>query len=568
MAERGLHTKDPPFRLSFIYRRCRLALRDVFPVWLALAAATTAPYVFAALRTPDGHQFSGVLTAYDDTFSYLAWIKQSAGGRWLMCDLFTSEPQACEFFLPLWMALGKFSRATGAPPIWVFHGARLAASLLLLIAARSVARRVMKSRRRLRFTLWLCAMSGGLGWLVFLLNNRGDLLSASVTSGSADLNVPEAISFRSAFGQVHFSLGAALVAFAINLVFSSLSSRRVNRAVTGGLMVSLLAVVHPYLVVVVFAVAGIALMLGPLLNRRETEAKRSYGNIARLGLGFGIAAMPGVAYLVYLNRSSEVLREWLRVTDTLSPPPLDYVFGFGIVGALAVVGLSILWIGRLYAGRLLLVWAIVQSALLYAPVTYQRRFVEGLQLPLCAAASVAVFWLMRRLRLARRNRSFALFAFIVLASLTNLGFIAGQIVARRHASGANDPRRYLAPGLAETFAWLSANAEPDAVIFSSYLTGNVAPSMTGLRVYLGHYGQTLRSREKGELVTAFYRGDLGTDQARAIFSEQQVSYVIYGPFERSISANADIPSWLLPVHQSGEVRVFKVANRSGDQEQR
>jgi hypothetical protein len=165
---------------------------------------------------------------------------------------------------------------------------------------------------------------------------------------------------------------------------------------------------------------------------------------------------------------------------------------------------------------------------------------------------------MKRLRLARRARSFAVFALVASASLTNVGFIVAQIVELGHASGANDPRRYLPSDLTEAFNWLSENGEIDAIVFSSYLTGNIAPSMTGLRVYLGHYGQTLRSGEKGEQVTLFYRGELADYAARDLFTEHRVSYVIYGPFERAIGEAPAVPSRLSLAYQSGDVRVFKV----------
>ena len=61
------------------------------------------------------------------------------------------------------------------------------------------------------------------------------------------------------------------------------------------------------------------------------------------------------------------------------------------------------------------------------------------------------------------------------------------------------------------FDWLKTNSDHDAVLFSSYLTGNLAPSMTGLRVFLGHYGQTIRGDEKGAQVTAFYTGALSDE---------------------------------------------------------
>lgn len=557
MAQSASTAKAYPVVASLIYRRCRSALLDAFPVWLTLAALTTLPYVVAALRAPGGHQFSGVLTAYDDTFSYLAWMKQSANGHWFMCDLYTSEPQSCEFFLPLWAVLGLISGITGAEQVWVFHGARLVASFLLLLAARSVAVRVMKSRRRLRFTLWLYAMSGGLGWLVFLLNNGNSVFNAGVTSGSVDLNLPEAIAFRSAFAQVHFTAGAALVALSINLVFSSLLRGKMRHALSAGLMVSLLSVVHPYLVIVVLAVAGVSMALWPLVNSQERSLKNAYTIAARAGLALGAGAAPGLGYLVYLNQSNELLREWLRVTDTFSPSPLEYALGFGLVGALAVVGLWRLGRDRAPGGRLLLIWVSVQTVLLYAPVSYQRRFVEGLQLPLCVAASVAALWLIRKLSLAGRIRSFALIALVAIASLTNIGFIIGQVMARGDASGGNDPRRYVASGLSDALKWLAVHAEPDAVIFSSYLTGNIAPSMTGRRVYLGHYGQTLQSEEKGESVTALYRGELSDDAACSLFERHRVSYLIYGPFEQRTSERFEPPRCVKLIRSFGQVHLFK-----------
>jgi len=534
-------------------------LRDVGPVWIVLAAITTLPYAIAAMRTPVGHGFTGVLTAYDDTFSYLAWMREGANGRLLMCDLYTSESQACEFFLPLWLLLGKIARATGAPLVWVFHSARLLSTLVLLIAARSVAGGVISSRRRLRFTLWLYAMSGGVGWFVYLLNNRGALLNTGVTSGSADLNLPEAIAFRSAYAQVHFTLGAALVAGAISLVFASLKGKT-SRAILAGLLTSLLAVIHPYLVVVVCGITAIALATWPLMNSGKPTRGRAYAICVRAGLGFGVAVLPGAAYLGYLNRTNAVLREWLRITDTWSPSPLDYVLGLGLILPLAILGFRLLWMSRPAGGRLLLMWAAVQAALLYAPVSYQRRFVEGLQLPLCVAASVAVFWLVSKLQVSGLMRKTLLVGAIVLTSLTNIGFIVGQVIGQGDASGANDQRRYIPSDLGDTLAWLGANAEPDAIIFSSYLTGNIAPPTTGLRVYLGHYGQTLRSGEKGEEVTAFYRGAIPEEEVRRFLTDRRVGYVIYGPFERETGERFSPPRCLALVRSFGEVQLYKVSS--------
>lgn len=546
------------------------ALRDVWLIWLALAVLTTLPYVAAALRTPTGHVFSGVLTAYDDTFAYFAWMRQSADGHLLMCDPFTSESQHCEFFLPLWNILGFISRVTHIAIALTFHAARLLAALVLLIVARAVAGTVIRSRTRVQYSLWLYVMSGGFGWLVYALKNRGDLFGAAEASGSADLNLPEAIAFRSVFSQVHFAVGAALLFGAIKLFFRAIVEKRMSRGLIAGMLVSLLAVVHPYMVVVACGVAGAALLALPWLHDGSKAVRVNYYATARAVVVFGAGTLPGVAYAGYLNRSNEVLREWLRVTDTFSPPPWEYALGFGLVGALAVWGFRVMWNRHVPYGRLFLIWALVQAALLYAPVSIQRRFVEGLQLPLTIAASVALFWIARRAfkgRAAGRNRKVFLVCAIAFASLTNVGFTIGQIVARGTGSGSTDPRRYLQADLLAAFDWLRANSEPDAVLFSSYLTGNVAPSMTGLRVFLGHYAQTLRSDEKGAQVTAFYTNAMTDETARKLFSEHRVRYVIYGQFEREISSTFAPPGWLRLAHRDGDVLVFEVTEigRSGSQ---
>ena len=527
---------------------------------------STIPYLVASLRTPTGFVFSGVLTAYDDTFAYFAWMRQGANLQLLMCDPYTSEPQHCEFFLPLWSLLGFIARATGLSIPLTFHAIRLLSALLLLVVAKSVAGLVVESRTQLKYTLWLYATSGGLGWLVFGLENKGNLLGGAAGSGSVDLNLPEAIAFRSIFAQVHFCVGVALLSAAICLFFKAAVEKNTIRAFISGLLTSLLAVIHPYMVAVVCAVSAVALLLLPLIGKRRNEIDgiNVYSSRVPVAGGFAIGTVPGVGYLIYLNRSNEVLREWLRVTDTFSPPAWEYALGFGFVGVLGLMGLSVIWTRHNQYGRLLSIWVAVQALLLYFPVSFQRRFVEGLQLPLSIAASVALFEIANRI-LRNNNRKYyrnaILVGSIMLAALTNIGFLVGQLSGRGEASGANDPRRYLSNDVISAFDWLRAKSTPETVLFSSYLTGNIAPSMTGMRVFLGHYAQTLRSDEKGPLVTAFYSNTVGDHEIRKLFAEHRVRYIFYGPFERAIS-DAFVPApWLRLSHRVGDVVIFEMPDQ-------
>jgi hypothetical protein len=544
--------------------RARRALADVLPVWCALTVITGLPYVIAALRPPPGFVFTGVLSAYDDTFSYLAWIKQGAQGHLLMLDAFTSEPQGRQFFLPLWAGLGLMSRLTGLPAAMGFHAGRIVAALFLLLAARAVARTVMRSRSRIRYTLWLLAFSAGLGWLLFAARAASQPLSNLTTrppGGAADLDIPEAITFRAAFAQVHLTLGATLFYAAMAFVIVSLIQRKRVFAMIGGAMVSLLALVHPFDVIVVGAIAAVAFVFWPWFQGRnsrtvEPASRRLLDNL-RLAVWFAAACVPALAYLLFLYRSNDVGREWSRIISALSPPPIQYLAGFGIVALLAGLGFWLLWRGPQPAGRIFVVWAILQSMLLYAPVSFQRRLVEGLQLPLSIAASVGVFWLANRIRTAgwRRNlRRPLLLGVMAVASITNVGFIVAETSLLTPA----DPRRYVDKSLVDAFDWLSANAEPDSILFSVYKTGNMAPSLSGSRVYIGHYDLTVHCRDKQDQVEDFYTGRMSGAEARNLLVANHASYCLYGPFEREIAPEFSPPDCLAPVYNAGDVQLFKV----------
>jgi hypothetical protein len=407
----------------------------------------------------------------------------------------------------------------------------------------------------------LYATSAGFGWFVYLLKNRLTDITRVDPSGSIDLNVPEAIAFRSVFGQVHFAVGVALLALSLKLFFDAITEERASRAFAAGAVISILAVIHPYIVVVALAVVTTALLCRRAITQREPTFSRQLYIGFRLGGSLAVAALPGVTYLLYVNRSSEVLREWLRVTDTRSPLPFEYAAGFGIVFLLAIAGFWILWRERSRFGIMLLIWTVVQAALLYAPINFQRRLVEGIQLPLTIAAAVAIFRIAdtKFQHSAATQRKLFLAGTILFASITNIGFIAGQLLMQRDDI-AVDSRRYIPADLVAAFDWLSKTSERNAVVFSSYMTGNLAPSMTGLRVYLGHYGQTINSDEKGARVAAFFTGAMSDEDAHRLFHEQRVSYVVYGEFERAISRKFVPPAWLSLAFRAGDVEVFEVAN--------
>ncbi|HEY6332809.1 MAG TPA: hypothetical protein VI756_26025, partial [Blastocatellia bacterium] len=475
------------------------------------------------------------------------------------------EPQGHGFFLPLWMMLGWASRLTGLSVVVVFHIARVLSALLVLMAAWLVGRVLMKSRARLSFLLWTVGFSGGLGWLVFAVGDLSSILSGkSAIHGyqmgtmPVDINMPEATVFRSAYCQVHMNLGAALICASIVLLIKAIAESNERYAVGAGLLATVLALVHPYQVVVTGSVAVViwaTVAVAALFPRQ----RNGVANMLRLGAAFLLASLPGLIYLIYVRNTDNVVQEWLRTMSTLSPNPIQYLLGFGVSAFLGIAGMILLWRGKKLPGRLLLVWMVIQTLLLYAPVNFQRRLVEGLQVPLSVAFSIAIFWLLRKIHVRPRrliSRRVLLSGVVIFASLTSVGFIAGAAAGL----GEPDARRYLDSNLASALKWVGANAEPDSVLLSSYMTGNVAPAISGLGVYLGHYDQTLRSREKGQEIAEFYSGAMPASYAADFVAQNHLSYCVYGPFERQLFPSFRAPEYFQLIYRSPSVDIYKIDN--------
>jgi hypothetical protein len=184
--------------------------------------------------------------------------------------------------------------------------------------------------------------------------------------------------------------------------------------------------------------------------------------------------------------------------------------------------------------------------------------VEGLQLPLTLTASGALFWLTARLRMSRRSRAVALTVLITGASVTNAGFFIGQVLPAAGVASSTDPRRYLREDLIEALGWLRSNANKDDIVLCSYLSGSVLPAISARRVYLGHYGLTVDSQTKGEMVARFFSGAMSPEDADSFLRRQGIQWVLVGPFERAGASGSAPPGGLSPVHRSGEVVVYAV----------
>src|SRR3990172_10449621 len=107
--------------------------------WLAGPAvvlfAVLTPYILAGRGQPSGFVFSGFLINPIDGFSYLAKMRQGAGGAWLFQLPYAAEPGNGALIFLYYLGLGHLQTLIGVGPEVIYHAARLLGAAAMLAAA-------------------------------------------------------------------------------------------------------------------------------------------------------------------------------------------------------------------------------------------------------------------------------------------------------------------------------------------------------------------------------------------------------------------------------------------------
>ncbi len=497
---------------------------------ILIVGVTCLPYLYAWLSTPANMFYSGLIVNPYDGNSYLAKMRQGARGEWLFHLPYTPEEHAGAFVYTFYLFLGHLAAWTGLPLILVYHLARVLSGLFLLLVAYRFSALFLESAGERRTAFLLVGLSSGLGWLAspFLL--------------TPDLWIPEAITFYAIFTNPHFPLAMALML----LIFAQVIEGRLWWACLASW---LLAMIQPFGLLTIYAVLGVYLVGRWIMDKRLPRLE-IISTIAS-----GVAAMPVVLYDFYVFTSNPALKSWSTQNLTPSPPPWDYVLGYGLVLALAVCGA--LWSLKQGANGFLLTWVGVNALLLYAPFSLQRRLVAGLHLPLCILAAVGlVRYLLPRRALLRS-------AIVVLTLPTNILLL----VASTGGAARHEHPLYIYRDEKEALDWLRDNTAPHEVVLASPGkdspgqfpfpgSGLLIPAWAGNRVLYGHPFETIEAEEKRAQAKTFFARDTPAPLRREILERYGIDYVFYGPQERAAGADLESLPFLTAVYNNKLVTIY------------
>ncbi len=555
-----------------------------------VAALTMVPYLRAIQLTPAGHQFSGFIWGGDDGNAYLSWIRQASQGQWLLRNQYTTKEQNPHFFNILLVALGKICALTGLAPIIVFHAARLLASVFLLYAFYLLVAELTENRRVRATALALAAVSSGLGWIVYLQVRAADNPLAAAQFALRPMDVaagwqvqPEAITFLTMLLNPLFATGMALLCVVFRYGLRAAREDSLHSSIVCGLVLLLLGNVHSYDIWIAYAALFVWLAISAAQGRLSwSQAATRYGLIVLLGL-------PGPLWGLYTARVDPAYRAKVLDTVILSAQPWEYAIGYGLVLVFAVIGAVYILMARRRSSAatdtaalspellFMIVWVVVGFALVYFPVSFQRKLIEGMHLPLCVLAAVGISEVIARKAHRWVSGSILIILLVVTTIPSNAWFVADCL---QHTSVNNlDLLRYLVPPAYLTqdevagLQWLGDNTSPADVVLSSSLMGNHIPAHAPCKVVAGHWSETLGFERMLAQVGYFY----STEDPRVkhgILALTESTLVFYGPQERILQQGmvagaapgeavaATDPAASFPelenVFTSGEVKIYRV----------
>lgn len=513
-----------------------------------MVAVTSAPYLYALLRTPEGYQFSWVIHPYpEDAYSYMAWARQAVQGSWLFSVKYTLADHAPFLFHPFFLIAGIVSKLTGfglGPVFLVLKAVGVAVFFLLLFR--------LFDALKLTHLEEVCAsafigLSAGVGAILYATVGEG--LLSEVFIKPVDVWLVDSNTFWSFVISPLHPWSLSLVVASVLLMIRSTERRCVKTAVGSGLCIGVLVLVHPYLAPLLLLLFGV--------HSLTCSGRRG----VRLWFAAVASCAPFLVYPLTLSLGHEqVIRHAARGVMS-SPDPLSLVAGMGLPLVLAIWGVAMIR-GLGLRFRLLLMWAGLALIFAYVPVWFRMKFLLGIGIPIGIVGGVAFAHVVKPFY-EKANRMVVTVASLGLLALL---FSSNAYLLKSYASPSGELKHdfdlYLSRDLMSALEYLQESSEPDDVVFATVRTSTLVPAISGNRVIWGHWAQSGGLNQFGQWQTDLFSNDstVSREERSRRFWEKGFKYVLIDRRMRDSIAKGDF-AWLIEeledVFVGGDVRVAK-----------
>jgi uncharacterized membrane protein len=256
----------------------------------------------------------------------------------------------------------------------------------------------------------------------------------------------------------------------------------------------------------------------------------------------------------------------LEQGNTYSVPVWALFLLYGPVLLLAILGFLYFISTRKWETSPAALWFLIVPLLLYIPVNFQRRFIEGWQVPIVIMAALGWFrliapWISKKF--GPRSARFGLTLLIVTVSLSPVMQLTGMI-AKAYLIQPLD-LVHLSEEETGAIDYLQANAECDDVILSGYMVGNTLPAYVCIKSLIGHTSLTPFFNERVSDVDVFYDPLTPNSQRKELIDEFNIRYIYFGEEEGNNGESyLDQARFLKLVYQNPKIAIYEIQRYDSD----
>jgi hypothetical protein len=509
---------------------------------IAILAFSSIPYWVGHSAETNELRFRGI---YFDEVDYSVHISMMQAGRmgdWTYQMRFTSEDHQPAFVRMFYIILGHISKSINLDVETTFHAARWIFGMIALNSIYQLCKKIFPNPIHARSAFLLSVLGAGVGWLQLMLGVPLKPISP------IDFWLIDAYVFFSISLFPSYSFTLALMASALNLYLDYLKTGEWQIIV----FISLFAIASQITNPIAFAVIDVA-FAGATFILWWKNRKIDLGNLYALSI-IALAQIPLLIYNFLVLQHNPIWSQYTLQHQTLSPPPIFYVWGFAPFLAFAIYGMILAFREKNPKMTAMSAWVIGGFILAYLPLFTQRRFLLGITIPLGIVAIYGLNHFIKQISTKipaiLKREQLIYFTYILFSSISVVSLSLGSsLYMRTHPENNFYPR-----DLENALVWLDKNAAPNDFVLADIKTSQLVAQRTRLRVYAGHEMETINFEDKKSSMEAFYKGNAANDWIQ----QTPIPWVIFSQYEKEIAPFFIPESNLELVYQNKTVQIYKV----------
>ncbi len=509
---------------------------------LAILAFSSIPFWVGRSMETDELLFRGTYFDESDYAVHISMMQAGRMGDWAYQMRFTTEEHRPAFLRMFYIILGHISKWIHLDVEITFHIARWIFGFIALYSIFHLCKRVFTDQKHAWAAFLLSVLGAGAGWLQLMLGAPLEPISP------IDFWLIDAYVFFSISLFPSFSFTLALMAGALDSYLDYLDTGKWQTVVWVILLATAGQITNPIAFAVIdMAFAGATFTFWWKNGRVELRHFFALSTIA-------LAQIPLLIYNFIILRRDPIWSQFTLQNETLSPPPIFYVWGFALFWIFAIYGIIIALRERNPGMGAMAAWAISGFTLAYLPVLIQRRFILGITIPLGILAiyglSHVIKQLSIRFRHIQKREGLLYFTYILLASISSIYLSLGLSLFMQ----SRPADKFYPRDLESALVWLDENARPNDSVLGDIKTSQLVAQRTRLKVFVGHEMETLSFKDKQLMMERYYEGAVSEDW----LDQKPIQWIIYGPYERDISDTFVASANLKGVYENSSVIIYKV----------